>query len=79
MTKNLKILIAVSEKLWQDKNDNKLSEKDYLKKVISVHIKINEDSLKTKKELEDFVNNLGYSIEINRKGFFSFEIKINEK
>lgn len=58
----LKILVALSDKLWEDYSENVLSEEDYLKKIYLVKKEINKGFIGTMEDLDLFTKDLGYLI-----------------
>lgn len=58
----LKILVALSDKLWEDYSDNIITEEDYLKKFYMVKKEINNGFIDTMQDLELFAKDLGYLI-----------------
>ncbi|WP_155845877.1 hypothetical protein [Chryseobacterium gregarium] len=58
----LKILVALSDKLWEDYSSTVISEEEYLKKMYLVKKEINNGFLNTMQDLELFANDLGYLI-----------------
>ncbi|PTT38316.1 hypothetical protein DBR28_08740, partial [Chryseobacterium sp. HMWF028] len=58
----LKVLIALSDKLWEDYSENIISEDDYLMKFYKVKKEINNGFLDTMQDLEVFAKDLGYLI-----------------
>ncbi|WP_123912708.1 hypothetical protein [Chryseobacterium pennipullorum] len=58
----LKILVALSDKLWEDYADEIISEEEYLKKIYLVKKKINEGFIGTMEDLDLFTKDLGYLI-----------------
>lgn len=58
----LKVLIALSDKLWEDYSEDIISEDDYLMKFYKVKKEINNGFLDTMQDLEVFAKDLGYLI-----------------
>ncbi|MCJ8155688.1 hypothetical protein MKJ01_18190 [Chryseobacterium sp. SSA4.19] len=58
----LKILVALSDKLWEDYTNMVISEDDYLNKMYLVKKEINNGFIDTMQDLELFTNDLGYLI-----------------
>lgn len=58
----MKVLVALSDKLWEDYNDSILSEEEYLRKFYIVKKEINNGFLNTMQELDLFTKDLGYII-----------------
>ncbi|MBK1894650.1 hypothetical protein [Chryseobacterium paridis] len=59
---SLKILVALSDKLWEDYIGEILSEEQYLEKMRLVKKEINNGFIGTMQDLEIFTNELGYLI-----------------
>ncbi|MDC8106109.1 MULTISPECIES: hypothetical protein [Chryseobacterium] len=59
---SLKILVALSDKLWEDYIAEILSEEQYLEKMRLVKKEINNGFIGTMQDLEVFTNELGYLI-----------------
>ena len=69
----LNILIAISDKLWEDYSQDmsKEAEQEYLRKMYLVKKEINNGFLKTMQDLKIFSEELGYLILENpTKSFF---------
>ena len=62
--KRLNILVALSDKLWEDYSQNmsEAAEKEYLRKMYLVKKEINNGYLKTMQDLKIFSKELGYLI-----------------
>lgn len=58
----LKILVALSDKLWEDYIEEILSEEQYLQKMHLVKKEINNGFIGTMQDLEIFTSELGYLI-----------------
>ncbi|MCL8536363.1 MULTISPECIES: hypothetical protein [Chryseobacterium] len=58
----LKILVALSDKLWEDYSETLISEEEYLKKIYLVKKEINNGFIATMQDLELFAKDLGYLI-----------------
>ncbi|AQX83995.1 hypothetical protein ELBR111191_14790 [Elizabethkingia bruuniana] len=57
-----RILMGLSDRLWEDYTNNLLSEESYLLKLEKVRKQINKDVLSGLKELKIFASELGYTI-----------------
>nr|WP_315030389.1 hypothetical protein [uncultured Chryseobacterium sp.] len=58
----LKILVALSDKLWEDYSETIISEEEYLKKIYLVKKEINKGFIGTMEDLDLFTKDLGYLI-----------------
>lgn len=58
----LKILVALSDKLWEDYDNTVISEEEYIRKMNLVKKEINNGFIKTLEELEVFTSELGYIV-----------------
>ncbi|WP_147473874.1 hypothetical protein [Chryseobacterium nematophagum] len=58
----VKILVALSDKLWEDYIDESISEEDYLEKMYLVKREINNGFINKMQELEFFISDLGYLV-----------------
>lgn len=61
----MKILVAISDKLWEDYSENILSEEEYLKKFYLVKKEINNGFIDNMQDLQLFAKDLGYLV-LNR-------------
>lgn len=81
--KRLNILVALSDKLWEDYSQNmsEEAEKEYIRKMYLVKKEINNGFLKTMQDLKIFSSELGYLILENPTKTFlgSSEIIITSK
>lgn len=59
---SLKVLVALSDKLWEEYLEEILSEEQYLEKMRLVKKEINNGFIGTMQDLEIFTNQLGYLI-----------------
>ncbi|ASE63476.1 hypothetical protein H3Z85_08660 [Chryseobacterium indologenes] len=58
----LKILVALSDKLWEDYSEHIISEEEYLKKIYLVKKEINNGFIGTMEDLNLFTKDLGYLV-----------------
>jgi hypothetical protein len=58
----LKILVALSDKLWEDYSEQILSEEEYLRKIYLVKKEINNGFIGTMEDLDLFTKDLGYLV-----------------
>lgn len=58
----LKILVALSDKLWEDYENTIILEKEYVQKYSQVKKEINNGFLETMNDLDEFARDLGYLI-----------------
>lgn len=58
----MKILVAISDKLWEDYSENILSEEEYLKKFYLVKKEINNGFIDNMQDLQLFAKDLGYLV-----------------
>lgn len=58
----LKILVALTDKLWEDYESNDLQEKDYILKYHQVNKEINNGFIGTFSDLDKFAEDMGYLI-----------------
>lgn len=73
----LKVLVAISDKLWEDYDSTTISEEEYLRKMFLVKKEINNGFINTMQELELFAKDLGYLVLNNpTKTFLSDNDKI---
>ena len=73
----LKVLVAISDKLWEDFSNTSISEEEYLRKFFLIKKEINNGFINTMQELELFAKDLGYLVLNNpTKTFLSDNDKI---
>lgn len=58
----LKVLVALSDKLWEDYSENIITEEEYLNKFYLVKKEINNGFINTMQDVELFAKDLGYLI-----------------